>query len=86
MKIKNTKTCYTYAIEFSEGEWKIIAEGWMPDTFWNFTSYIWCSELEALEECETYYMSQYVEVILSQDVPDILHSVVKEFLEKAEIN
>lgn len=86
MKIKNTKTCYTYTIQFTEEEFEIIKEGQLPDRYLYFTTFLWCSEIEDyLEEAEIYYMSQQVEIILSENKLELVKKVVQEFLNNAEI-
>ena len=86
MQIENTKTCYTYTIKFSEEEWKIIAEAWMPDTYSYFTSYLWCSEIESiLEDADTNYTSKEALITLNRDDPQLLDNVIQKFLNKAEV-
>lgn len=86
MKIRNTKTCYTYTIQFTEEEWETISDGWIPDTYQYFTSYLWSSELESiLEDADTNYSLKEAVITLNDNNPQLLENVVQKFLNKSEI-
>ena len=86
MNIQDTKTCYTFTIQFSEEEWEIISDAWMLDTHQYFTSYLWYSELESiLEDADTKYSLKQAVITLNAKDPQLLENVIQKFLNKAEI-
>ena len=84
MKIQKSPVT-TYIVNFTDKEFAIINYGVFNYDY--FTGYLWTvKELDnLLEDVSVSYKKKSVEIKLSQDLPDILYSVILEFLTKAEV-
>jgi hypothetical protein len=84
MKIQKSPVT-VYNISFTDEEFLVINDGFLNYCY--FTGYLWTvKELDnLLEDISTNYKKKGIEVKLSQDLPDILYSVIQEFLTKAEV-
>lgn len=84
MKIQKSPSTI-YNISFTDEEFLIIKEGSFNHCY--FTGYLWSvEELDNLiDDISVSYKKNTVQVRLSQDLPEVLYSVVQEFLAKAEV-